>query len=106
LNEDAINLVYITDRNHDTYWIGKRYELACHRWISWIYNDELGNIVFEITPAYPQGLIDQDNDEQVQQYQMWMNSYQPFCINIILQEKAEQLLRQAETILAEIVAAR
>lgn len=102
LNEDAINLVYITDHNNDTYWVGQKYELACHEYISWIYNDEQGNIIFEITPAYPLGCIDQENELEVKNYQNWMKSYEPLVITIISEETALQWLKQAEAILEEI----
>lgn len=99
LNNDHAPLLYITDKNNDTSWIGQQYELASHEYVSWIYNDENQNIIFEITPAYPFGCIDQQNEEELKNYTNWMQSYKPIFKTIISKETALKWIEQATQIL-------
>ena len=38
------------------YWSGNRYKLWSNSVETWMYNDDHGNIILEITPVYPKGL--------------------------------------------------
>ncbi|MGZ6254499.1 MAG: hypothetical protein ACXWL5_00735 [Candidatus Chromulinivorax sp.] len=99
LNNNHASLLYITDKNNDTYWIGQLYELASNEYVSWIYNDEQCNIIFETTPAYPLGCIDQDNEIEVKNYMSWIQSYKPISKIIIPVYVAQQSIEQAQEIL-------
>ena len=97
---DETSLVCSTDKNNHTYWIGQEYELSSGEYMSWIYNDEQGHIIFKITPTYR--YFDRDDDQEVKKFQNWMKSYQPLFTTIISQETAQQWLKQTEAILEEI----
>jgi hypothetical protein len=99
INDHAIQLTQYTDKNNDTYWIGLRHQLAAYECAAWIYNDENYNIIFEITPGYPLGCIDQENQEEVAKYKKWLESYQPILKTIISPEIAHQWIAQAQEII-------
>lgn len=101
-NDPTFISIKYTDQNNDTYWIGQKYELSCYNYVAWIYNDNNGNIILKITPAYPR-CINQENAEEVEHYQKWMQKYQPADTTIISPEKVEQWLLEIQPILETII---
>ena len=97
INNDNWSYIQYTDINNDTYWVGMRYKLSSYEeYAAWIYNDENYNIIFEVTPCYPLGCIDQENPEEVTQYKKWLESYQPIFKTIISPDMAHQWIAQAQ----------
>ncbi len=106
LNEENPN-IYFNGGNKGKSWIGNKYFLWAtdsskkyEQYGTWLYNDEQGNIIFEVTPTYPDTFVDLEDLADVKAYQEWMeNSYQPFFTRIISKETAMQWLNQANQIL-------
>ena len=96
INDHTIQLTQYTDINNDMYWVGLQYQLAAYEYAAWIYNDENYNIIFEVTPGYPFGCIDQENPEEVAKYKKWLESYKPVLKTIIAPEVAHQWIAQAQ----------
>jgi hypothetical protein len=109
LNEDNPNL-HLMKGKESSYWVGHKYLLWAtdsnkkyERFSTWLYNDDTGNIIFEVTPTYPETFIDPEDPAEVKAYQEWMEkSYKPFFTRIIPKDIAEQWLKQAELILKTI----
>ncbi len=99
INDSTVILPDYTDNNNDTYWVGLRYELSSYDAVAWVYNDKDYNIIFEVTPAYPLGCIDQDNKSEVEKYQAWMKSYKSIYKTIIPVELVQTWLLQIQEIL-------
>ncbi|MBP6869778.1 hypothetical protein KBC04_02765 [Candidatus Babeliales bacterium] len=97
-NDPTFISIKYTDQNNDTYWIGKKYELSSYDYVAWIYNDEQSHIIFEITPAYPR-CINQENEQEIAHYQKWMQEYKPACKIIISQKAAQEWVEQCQQIL-------
>ncbi|MBP6869621.1 hypothetical protein KBC04_01960 [Candidatus Babeliales bacterium] len=105
LNEDDPDLVFNSKKGKS--WVGNIYFLWAtdnskkyERFATWLYNDEAGNIIFEVTPTYPDTFIDPEDPADVVAYQEWMEkSYQPFFTRIISQDLALQWLDQVNLIL-------
>jgi hypothetical protein len=97
INNNSRSYIQYTDINNDTYWVGMRYKLSSYdEYAAWIYNDKNYNIIFEVTPSYPFGYIDQENSEEVVKYKKWLESYQPILKTIISPEIAHQWIAQAQ----------
>lgn len=109
LNEEDPKLFLIKEEEGES-WIGYTYLLwgtdsskKNQQYTTWLYNDADGNIIFEVTPTYPETFIDPQDPAKVQAYQAWMeSSYQPFFTHIIPQNVAIQWLEQASLILKTI----
>jgi len=109
LNEENPNLVFNREKESKS-WIGNIHFLWAtdsskknQRYGTWLYNDKHGNIIFEVTPTYPDTFIDTQDPVDVKAYQEWMEkSYQPFYTHIISKEAAQQWLDQANLILETI----
>jgi len=111
-NEENPNLFFklgCNDREAKS-WVGLIYllwttdsNIKYQQYATWIYNDVYGNIIFEVTPIYPEGYVDQEDPAEVQAYQEWMEtSYKPFFTRIIPMDVAIQWLDQANLILKTI----
>jgi hypothetical protein len=108
-NEDCQekkNLIY--DGIH---WVGRKYAFIAGYWnekswfSSWIYNDGLGNIVFELTPKYKWHFYNKKEAKKYKDYvpyEEWIKNYKPLLIRVIPREIAQQWLHQAEEILKKI----
>ena len=99
INNNHTSLLYITDKNNETSWVGQQYQLSSDDYLSWIYNDEKQNIIFELTPAYPLGCIDQENEQEIKNYRKWIQSYTPLFKDIIPYHIAQEWIIQTEQIL-------
>lgn len=103
INEDNPNIEYEKIETIKS-WIGNRYKLWSNSVETWMYNDDHGNIILEITPVYPKTFRDPEEDLDMQDYQNWMKSYAPILIRTIPRNIAETWLKQTEDILEEIKA--
>ncbi|MBV8660764.1 MAG: hypothetical protein JO129_01290 [Candidatus Dependentiae bacterium] len=106
LNEEKPDLFMIKGKE-ESYWVGGMHFLWAtdsskknQQYATWLYNDALGNIIFEVTPTYPDTFIDPEDPADVQAYQEWMEKkYKPFFTRIISRETAIQWLDQADMLL-------
>ena len=100
------NLKYDVSDEGRTYWIGYRYQLFGSNGIevpaSWLYNDQLGNIVLEITPIYPWFFSEPKPGEVFIKYSEWMKTYKPILIRTITKETAEQWLKQIDELIEAV----
>lgn len=101
----AWNLYVNSDNNSILLYANKKYNFLddYYLWYSscttWIYNDDLGNIILEITPSYPDTY---SSNFSYQDFLQWMKSYKPLFKTIIPRKTAEQWLKQATEILMTI----
>ena len=109
LNEDSSNLFLIQGKE-ESYWVGSTYLLWTtdsrkknQRYATWLYNDTQGNIIFEVTPTYPDTFIDPEDPADLKAYQEWMEKkYKPFFTRTIPRDVGIQWLDQANLILQTI----
>lgn len=80
------------------HWVGHDYILWESLLTAWIYNDEQGGILFEITPVWS------DNCTLVEynDYDEWIQSYSPCLIKKIPKKIASEWLEQTNRILKDI----
>ena len=93
-------------------WIGDKYRLWGKEAIIWLYNNDLGEIVFEVTPVFPgkrmfswdreKKSFSQEEVSHSLQYEEWIKNYSPIVMRTIPRETAQQWLDQANKILATI----
>ena len=88
-------------------WIGYQYhtwEAASNdtRYITWLYNDSCGNIIFEITPFYPYMYCEPEEEPNYIPYHEWIKTYKPYLTTILPIEIAQQWLDQAQYIIKNI----
>lgn len=105
MNDKNSNLLYEQENNIKN-WIGTKYLLwstsdaSPQQFGTWLYNDSKNNIIFEITPIYPDTFVNQENPQEIKAYQEWMaKEYTPFFTHIISTDIAMQWLHQANIIL-------
>jgi len=65
---------------------------------TWLYNDENGAIVFEITPSYSSYIGIKKKDPRYLSYKDWIKNYKPCVVKKIPQDVAQQWLEQVEDI--------
>jgi len=87
-------------------WIGMDYFLwglgGDNALSAWLYNDEKGSIIFEITPDYPWMFDDSKKNPGYMSYKKWIKTYKPCVVRKISQDVAEKWLEQAEYILKKM----
>lgn len=99
-----------TQTVENAYWVGLRYKLWDYFYddnayvITWLYNDAVGEIVFEVTLLYR---WDNDLDEEVVlksyiPYEEWINNYKPILKRTISKETAQKWLNKTNMILNKI----
>jgi hypothetical protein len=92
------SLFYESDKNYK-FWIGTNYQLWGYQYLAtWMYNDINGNIIFEITPKYPDFLTEGNNPPPMP-YKQWIKHYQSILIRTIPKETALKWLEQTDVIL-------
>lgn len=99
--------IFLIQGKESKYWIGSQYllwttdsNIKNHQYATWLYNDTSGNIVFEVTPIYPEDYVDLEDSVEVKAYQEWMEtSYKSFFNCIIPKELTIKWLNQANLIL-------
>jgi hypothetical protein len=63
---------------------------------SWLYNDEDGNIILEITPFYPWFNVTKKTNPEKISYKEWIKDYKPVVKTIIPKESLKQWIKQAD----------
>jgi hypothetical protein len=86
----------------DDNWVGENYQLWGWDFAGWIYNDEKGNIIFELTPRYKGGWYDPDNTKNVKEYKEFLVNYKSYFITTIPHKVAQRWIAQANDILKQI----
>lgn len=100
---NAIN-ISMPEISNDIEWVGYQYHLWSTRndlisMDSWIYNDGDGSIVFEVTPIYPYLFSEPEEKQNYIPFEEWIKSYKPYFITTLSRERAEEWLKQAESII-------
>ena len=80
------------------HWVGYRSLLWSHEVATWLYNDENGSIILEITPIFPGDFYDEDKTS----YNQWIQNYKPYLLRKLSKEVAQQWLDQADCLLKKI----
>lgn len=104
-NKEGFVLYDFIDGGSD--WVGYRYHLweSCKnkiRYMTWIYNDKNGTIIFEVTPCYPYLFCDPAEEPDYVSYDQWIKDYKPYLVKTISTEVAQQWLEQANSIVEQI----
>jgi hypothetical protein len=103
--QDKPGFVYKTVDGFD-YWVGQSNLLwntpstVKPETATWLYNDNNGSIILEITPTYPWHFVEPKEGEVKIPYEQWIMQYKPLIIRIIPREVAEQWLKQAQDLVA------
>lgn len=104
-------IVYDEEENGEQgYWVGMKYMLWAEDDVTWMYNNESGDIIFEITPCFPgkptywfeKEPFSQEEIENSLWYEQWIKDYKPLLIREIPREVAQKWLDQAHEILETI----
>jgi len=78
------------------HWVSNSHKQIPPYYNSWLYNDEYGNIILEITPFYPWfGETKKTYPEKIS-YKEWIKNYKPTVKVIISQKNMKQWIKQAE----------
>jgi hypothetical protein len=91
-------------------WIGYRYLLFStpgdfgQCLATWLYNNDAGEIVIEITPGYKWHFQDPEPGEDYITYQEFIKSYQPLLFRTIDQEVAKKWVIKAQELLSQVEA--
>jgi hypothetical protein len=86
------------------FWIGLRYHwLGSPGGISpvistWLYNNQHGDIIMEVTPSYRWHFDDPGPGEEYSTYKQFMKAYQPLLLQIIPKEIATIWLQQIRVV--------
>ena len=88
-------------------WIGYRYQLwqaykNRKRFATWLYNDEINSIVFEVSPCYPYLFSEPEQEPHYVSYSEWIKDYKPYIVRKVSKEIAQQWLEQASSIVQQI----
>jgi len=100
-------ITFIKDNNS---WVGKRYILWSspggldQRLTTWLYNNENGEIILEITPSYKWHFQDPEPGENYITYQQFIKNYQPLLFRTIDREVAKKWIIEAQEILSRVEA--
>lgn len=79
-------------------WVGLKYNVWFNDFATWIYNNNEGAILLEITPVYP-GYFDELYETS---YDEWIKYYKPYLTKEISIETAQDWLQKARSILNQI----
>ena len=94
------NFMY-NELGKDKIWVWDKHYLWAGNFVTWIYNDNDGNIILEITPLYPYFDDEKKNTFYIS-YDEWIKNYKPYLIRKIPMEIARQWLTQANEIIQRI----
>ena len=88
-----------------TEWIGYRYSLCMGHFCGWIYNNDLGEIIFELTTVFMGELLGSHPDEStcdlskcnydIHDYEEYMNNYRPLRSILLSEDIAINLYTDA-----------
>ena len=103
-----LNFVHAKSKNGIAAWVGDRYELWGYGLCTtWIYNNNNGSIMFELSNIYPGFFIEcvpKQEQKNIVPFKQWIQDYKPYFIQEISQDVAQQWLRQVKSVLATIQA--
>lgn len=77
------------------YFLGNDHKKIRPYYNSWMYNDEDGNVIFEITPFYPYLYETKKSHPDFVTYKQFMKSYQPILKTMIPKKNLQQWIKQA-----------
>lgn len=107
-NPHRKNLKCREDKEGDRYWVGGKHNLFDssyqYQQETWVYNDEQGNIFFELSPAYPWFFSEPQEGETFLKYSEWLKDYKPYVVRQISREVVEGWVQQLEEVLKIIEA--
>jgi hypothetical protein len=98
------------ERDEDDNWVGERYILWSssdgldQKLTTWLYNNENGKIILEITPSYKWHFQDPEPGENYITYQQFIKNYQPLLFRTIDREVAKKWIIEAQEILSRVEA--
>ena len=100
----------IEEGEKKTLWIGYKYMVWAKNFILWIYNDDIGDIILEITPCFQGKRIYLDSNEPltleeketIAKYNQWIKNYQPILIRKVSRKIVQIWLKQTNVILETI----
>jgi hypothetical protein len=82
-------------KNDHGNWIGEQYRLCVYKErVSWLYNDQYGNIILEITPWF-----NVRKCKSKASYEKWIKNYKPILKRTIAQEVAQKWIQQMKVLL-------
>lgn len=91
------NRISIKKDGHDN-WIGEQYRLCVYKErVSWLYNDQYGNIILEVTPWFN---VRKYKNQVV--YEKWIKNYKPILKRTIAPEIAQKWIQQMEVLLRTV----
>jgi len=94
--------------NNDGFWVGDRHLIWTNSGYdypitaTWLYNNDQGEIILEVTPSYKWHFLDPEPGDEFISYEDFMKSYQPILFRTISKEVAQEWLVQAQAILKQI----
>ncbi len=83
-------------------WIGTKYYMICTVYphnptiTTWIYNNEYGDIILEVTPMFVWAGDEVTTQEELNRYFAFLKDYKPILQQIIPQAIAQEWLEQAQ----------
>ncbi|HLW72429.1 MAG TPA: hypothetical protein VKR54_00085 [Candidatus Babeliales bacterium] len=84
-------------------WVGMRYQLwMTKKYVTWLYNDNNGLIIFEVTPLYPFSYRNSSKEQDYITYKKWIKNYKSCLTRTISREVAQQWFEQANKIEIQI----
>ena len=104
-NSSEIDHFFYEYENKKNDWIGMRYHLwAAQNNVTWLYNNENGEIILEITPFYPYLHTNPSEEPQYIFFEEWVKTYQPYFKIIVSKNIAQLWLEQANQVIQQIYA--
>lgn len=80
------------------YFLGNDHKKIRPYYNSWLYNDEKGNIIFEITPFYPWHGEKKKLNPDFITYKQFMKTYKPILKTTISKKNLKQWIKQARAL--------
>ncbi|MBP6869767.1 hypothetical protein KBC04_02710 [Candidatus Babeliales bacterium] len=91
----------LSKSGESSYWVGLDYDVwstyisTKSMLTTWLYNDDKGNIIFEVTPLYQWSFLpDEPEDPDFQTYEEFMKDYKPLITRVIPRQVAIEWLGQ------------
>ena len=107
-NPKRKNLKYIINPNGKSFWVGRRYKMfdatGYIPQTTWLYNDQTGDIWFEISPVYPWLFSSPQEGEVFVKFRQWLKDFKPYVVRKISKETAKQWVKQLQDLLKVIEA--
>lgn len=100
------NLKYVATEAGHRMWVGNYYHLFSssdsYQQDSWLYNNQDGDIVFEITPSYPWFFTAPREGEIVIKYSEWLKQYRPYVVRKISKEVVQNWITQLDKLVHKV----